>query len=149
MAKAKFVNERPISLDKGSIAVDGKVLYEACKVEVKANFKTWTGSSIGGGGESAKTTGVTFSAKVTHRKQTPWARKILQKYLKDGKTVEMQIQGIQADKDSDFYDNNKKAETVTCNGCVIDGDLALLLLDSSGGVYEDTINFHVHDVDIS
>lgn len=144
----KHVNERPISLSEGTVSIDGKLCFDACEIQIHGNMGLWKGKSIGSPYESAKTTGVTYRVVVKHRKQTPWARQALQKYLKDGITAEFQIQGVQKDKDSDFFDNNG-AETVTANGCVIDGDIKLLELKSEGGVFEDTINFHAHDINFS
>lgn len=58
---------------------------------------------------------------------------MIDSYLKDGKTPELTIQGVQTDKNSDFYATNK-SETVTCVGCVPTDDINLIDMDTDGDV---------------
>ena len=50
------------------------------------------------------------------------------------------IQGVQTDKNSDFYDKNK-SEKVTCIGCVPTGDMNLIDMDTDGDVVKESITF--------
>lgn len=65
---------------------------------------------------------------------------MIDKYLKEGITPEMTIQGIQTDKNSDFYLTNK-SEKVTCTGCVPTGDINLIDMDTDGDVVKEEITF--------
>ena len=49
------------------------------------------------------------------------------------------------DENSDYYAENG-AETITCVGCVLTGDLNLINLDSGGNVVEDSIAFNIKDI---
>lgn len=149
MNNAKRYNDRPILLTEGEIYIDGTKLYDGVKMKIKANLNNWTGSTIGARGRtSTRTKNVTYKGEITRRRKTPWARTILQEYIKNGKTAEFTITGVQSDKDSDYYDKNG-SETVTAVGCVLDGDITLLELDAEGDVLNDVLNFNIYDVNFS
>ena len=67
------------------------------------------------------------------------------KYRKTGETPEFTIQGVMDDTTSDYYKKNG-ADTCTCVGCVLTGDLNLIDLDSGGEVVDDVINFNAKDI---
>ena len=73
-------------------------------------------------------------------KTTRRYRNMIDSYLKDGKTPELTIQGVQTDKNSDFYATNK-SETVTCVGCVPTDDINLIDMDTDGDVVKESIKF--------
>lgn len=149
MAKQKRYNDRPILLTEGEIYIDGVKIYDGVDCKINAHFDTWTGKTIGSRGKrSSRTKNVTYDGTIKRRRKTPWARKILQEYLNSGKTPEFTIQGIQSDKNSDYYDANG-SETVTAVGCVLTGDLTLLNLEAEGDVLDDELNFNAFDVNFS
>ena len=73
-------------------------------------------------------------------KTTRRYRDTIDKYLKTGETPEMTIQGIQTDKNSDFYDRNG-SDKVTCVGCVLTDDITLSDMDTDGDVVKDSVKF--------
>ena len=66
-------------------------------------------------------------------------------YIKTGVTPEFTLQGIQDDKNSDYFDKNGKIK-VTLKGVVLTGDLSLLNLDAEGELLQDEIEFGAHDM---
>ena len=62
------------------------------------------------------------------------------KYADKGETPEFVIQGIQDDKNSDYFVENG-SQTVTCNGCVITSEMSILELDTGGEYVEETVSF--------
>lgn len=86
-------------------------------------------------GKSESQIGAYENASATRR-----YRNMIDSYLKDGKTPELTIQGVQTDKNSDFYATNK-SETVTCVGCVPTDDINLIDMDTDGDVVKESIKF--------
>lgn len=146
MVKEKRYNDRPILVTEGDIFLDGIKIYDGVTCKIVSHLDTWTGKTLSSRGKrSSRTKNVTYDGTIKRRRKTPWAREILQKYLDSGKTIEFTIQGIQSDKDSDYYEEHG-AETITAVGCVLTGDITLLELDAEGEVLDDELNFNIFDV---
>lgn len=139
---AERYNESPIALSEGKIFVEGVEIYNGVKFELKFTPSVWKGKKLGERTSSSRWIGTDITGSITHRVATPWLEDMLQKYLEDGITPELQITGIMDDKGSDYY-REFGSKTVTVLGCVLTGDITLMALDaSSDGVREDTINFN-------
>ena len=149
MAEAKRYNEHPILLTEGIVYLDGVQIYDGVTLKITAHLKNWNGTTIGSRGrQSSRITGCTYDGQMTRRRKTPWARKTLQEYLKNGKTPEFTVQGVQADKDSDYY-QDYGSETVTAVGCVLKGDITLIEMDAEGDVLNDVLDFDIYDVNFN
>lgn len=138
-------NANPIALSEGKIFVDGLPIADGVKFELKFTPEVWTGKRLGERSPDSRWTGFSISGSITRRVSTPWYKEIVQKYQKDGVTPEMTIQGVMDDKGSDFY-QKYGSDVVTAVGCVLTGDIPLLVLDTAGGVREDAISFNAKDV---
>ena len=134
-------NKSPIVLSEGKALIDGVVVADSIKLEIKVTPDVWTGKQLGEKTPSSRWTGLTITGSITRRRSTPFLKEKVQEYLKTGKTPELTIQGIMTDKASDYYEQFG-SDTVTALGCVLTGDLPLTTLDSGGGVAEDTIGFN-------
>lgn len=140
---SEYFNKRPVSLRDGKISIDGTIVCDAVKCEIKATPEVWTGRYLGDVTPSSRWLGLTITGTITRRRSTPWLKNTITKYLKDKITPEFTIQGTIEDPASDYYDENGgKKETVTCVGCVLTGDISLLSLDTGGEVWEDSVSFN-------
>lgn len=138
-------NKNPISLREGKVFIDGIEVLDSVKCEIKFTPDVWTGRQLGERTPSSRWLGCQITGNMTRRRSTPWLREAIQRYNKDKGTPEFTIQGIMNDENSDYYAENG-AETITCVGCVLTGDLNLINLDSGGNVVEDSIAFNAKDI---
>ena len=138
-------NKNPISLREGKVFIDGIEVLDSVKCEIKFTPDVWTGRQLGERTPSSRWLGCQITGNMTRRRSTPWLREAIQRYNKDTGTPEFTIQGIMNDENSDYYAENG-AETITCVGCVLTGDLNLINLDSGGNVVEDSIAFNAKDI---
>ena len=138
-------NKNPISLREGKVFIDGIEVLDSIKCEIKFTPDVWTGRQLGERTPSSRWLGATLTGNITRRRSTPWLREAIQRYNKDKGTPEFTIQGIMNDENSEFFASNG-AETITCVGCVLTGDLNLINLDSGGNVVEDSIAFNIKDI---
>ena len=138
-------NKNPISLREGKVIVDG--IEVADLVDAKFTFtpEVWTGKVVGEHTDSSRWLGYAVKGTITRRRSTNWLKLVIKKYLKNGATPEIKIQGIMNDKHSDYYAAHKN-DTVTLVGVVLTGDLPLTALDSKGEVVDDKIAFNAKDV---
>lgn len=142
----KRYNSKPILLSEGEAYLDGVKFQDCIKLEIKTTLGTWQGRKLGDRHWSSRTTSAKHSGVITERRNTPWTRQVVQNYLKTGKTSEFTITGRLCDADSDYY-SEYGAETVTCIGCVMTGDINHLNFDSdSEDVLTDTININIYDI---
>jgi hypothetical protein len=138
-------NKNPISLREGKAFIDGVEVMDSIKIQIKFTPDVWTGRQLGERTPSSRWLGATITGTMTRRRSTPWLKEAIKKYMDSKETPEFTIQGIMNDENSDYYADNG-AETVTCLGCVLTGDLNLIDLDSSGNVVEDSIAFNIKDI---
>lgn len=139
------VNKNHISLKEGSAFIDGVKVLEAIKLSVVVTPEVWSGRSLGEKGKSRRWLGIDVTGSLSEYKSTPWYKEKVNQYIKTGKTPEMVIQGIQDDKNSDFYEAYG-SETVTLKGCVITGDIPIFDLDTDGEVVKNQVSFGAHDI---
>lgn len=144
MARMEY-NKNPISLREGKIFIDGVECADSVKCEIKFTPDVWTGRQLGERTPSSRWLGAAITGTITRRRSTPWLKEAIAKYQKDKSTPEFTIQGIMDDENSDYYNDNG-ADTVTCVGCVLTGDLTLISLDSDGQVLDDAISFNAKDI---
>lgn len=145
---SKKYNDSPMLLNEGEVYLDGKKIFDDVTLEIKSTVNTWQGKRLGSRNFSSRITSVKHAGVMKRRKSTTWTHDILKKYLDSGETPEFTVQGRRADKQSDYYANNGK-ELVTCSGCVLTGDVSLLLFDAdSDDVVTDEINFNIYKVDL-
>jgi hypothetical protein len=138
-------NKNPMSLREGKAFIDGVEVMDNIKFQIKFTPDVWTGRQLGERTPSSRWLGATITGTMTRRRSTPWLKEAIKQYMETKATPEFVIQGIMNDENSDYYADNG-AETVTCLGCVLTGDLNLIDLDSSGNVVEDSIAFNIKDI---
>ncbi len=145
MSKLMEYNKNPISLREGKIFIDGVECLDSVSCTINVTPDVWTGRQLGETTPSSRWMGVTITGNITRRRSTPWLKEKIKQHLADKSTPEMTIQGIMDDENSDYYAANG-ADTVTCVGCVLTGNLPLTALDSNGNVVEDAIAFNAKDI---
>ena len=138
-------NYNPISLREGHIYLDGVEMADCVKAEIKFTPDVWTGRRLGDRSPSSRWLGYTISGTITRRRSSKWLENKIKQYKNNGITPEFTIQGIMDDKNSDYYKQNG-ANTITCVGCVLTGDLPLTMLDSGGDILEDSLSFNAKDI---
>lgn len=134
------VNSSPLSAREGKVYIDGVLVADSCKFKVVFKPDVWSGKQLSERGTNRRWIGYDIEVQVSQWKTNRMYRTMIDKYLKDGTTPEMTIQGIQDDKNSDFYATNK-SEKVTCVGCVPTGDINLIDMDTEGDVVKEEITF--------
>ena len=143
------VNKNGISLREGSIYIDGKKVAEAATLTINFQPEVSTHRVLGEKGMNRRWIGRDITGALTEWKSTKWLTEKIQQYEKTGATPELTIQGYRLDKNSDFYKNTKKAETVTLTGVVLTGDLPLMALDTAGELVQQTVSFGAKDCSIA
>lgn len=138
-------NKNPISLREGKAFLDGVEVMDSIKFNIKFTPDVWTGRQLGERTPSSRWLGAAITGTMTRRRSTPWLKEAIKKYMDSKETPEFTIQGIMNDENSDYYADNG-ADTVTCVGCVLTGDLNLIDLDSEGNVVEDSVAFNIKDI---
>ncbi|WP_195614511.1 phage tail tube protein [Intestinimonas butyriciproducens] len=139
-------NKSPLSMREGKVMIDGVVIADSIKCEIKFTPDVWSGKQLGEKTDSSRWLGGKITGTITRRRSTPFLKPIIAEYLKTGKTPEMTIQGIHDDSNSDFYLENGGSDVITAIGCVLTGDLNLVNLDSGGEVVEDAIGFNAKSI---
>lgn len=140
MANTNKVNSSPLSAREGKVYIDGVLVADSCKFLVVFKPDVWSGKQLSEHGTNRRWIGYDIEVQISQWKTTRMYRTMIDKYLKEGITPEMTIQGIQTDKNSDFYLTNK-SEKVTCTGCVPTGDINLIDMDTDGDVVKEEITF--------
>ncbi len=138
-------NKAPISLRDGRITIDGIVIADGVKFELKFTPDVWNGRQLGDLSPSSRWLGYAISGNITRRRSTPWLKEKVKEYMANHETPELTIQGIMEDANSDYY-KEFGSDTVTAVGCVLTGDLTLISLDSGGDVLDDNIGFNAKDI---
>lgn len=138
-------NKSPVSMREGKVMIDGLVVADSIKCEIKFTPEVWSGKQLGERTDSSRWIGGKITGTITRRRSTPFLKEKIKEYLASGKTPEMTIQGIHDDTNSDYY-AAYGTDTVTCLGCVLTGDLNLVNLDSGGEVVEDSISFNAKSI---
>lgn len=134
------VNSRPLSAREGKAYIDGVVVYDACKFKVVFKPDVWGGKQLSEQGTNRRWIGYDIEVILEEWKTTNRYKDMVDKYLKSGVTPELTIQGIQTDKNSDFYDRNG-SNKITCVGCVPIDDIPLSDMDTDGDVVKDSVKF--------
>lgn len=134
------VNRRPLSAREGKAYIDGVVVYDACKFKVVFKPDVWEGKQLSELGTNRRWIGYDIEVILEEWKTTNRYKDMVDKYLKSGVTPELTIQGIQTDKNSDFYDRNG-SNKITCVGCVPIDDISLSDMDTDGDVVKDSVKF--------
>lgn len=134
------VNSRPLSAREGKAYIDGVVVYDACKFKVIFKPDVWEGKQLSELGTNRRWIGYDIEVILEEWKTTNRYKDMVDKYLKSGVTPELTIQGIQTDKNSDFYDRNG-SNKITCVGCVPIDDISLSDMDTDGDVVKDSVKF--------
>ena len=138
-------NKSPISLREGKMFIDGVEVMDGIKANIKFTPDVWTGKQLGEKTPSSRYLGYAITGSITRRRSTTWLKDAIAKYRATGETPEFTIQGVMDDTASDYYKKHG-ADTCTCVGCVLTGDLNLIDLDSGGEVVDDVINFNAKDI---
>ena len=133
-------NKKRISLREGKIFLDGLKVVDAEKLAIKFKPDVATSRALGERGTSRRYLGYDISVEMTKYKSNSWLKDLAKKYQDSGETPEFVIQGIQDDKNSDYY-SSYGTDTVTCNGCVLTGDISILELDTGGEYVEESVTF--------
>ncbi len=138
-------NKYPISVREGKIFMDGVEAANTVSASIVWTWETWSGKELGNQTNINRPLGYTVKVTVTRRRSTPFAEDAIKMFKETGRVPEVTIQGIQADKASDYY-QQYGGKVVTVHGCVPTGDVNLMLMDSKGEVLEDTLEFLASDV---
>lgn len=139
------VNKRRISLREGSLYLNGTKILDAVKCEAVYTPEVAESRGLKEKGLSRRWIGHDITGTITEYRTTPWVYDAIKSYIKTGITPEFILQGIQDDKNSDYYDANGKVK-VTLIGVVLTGDLSLINLDAEGELLQDEIEFGAHDM---
>lgn len=134
------VNRSPLSAREGRVYLDGVLIADTCKFKVVFKPDVWSGKQLSEPGTNRRWIGYDIEVTIEEWKTTRRYRNMIDAYLKTGRTPELTIQGVQTDKNSDFYAANK-SEKVTCIGCVPTGDMNLIDMDTEGDVVKESITF--------
>jgi hypothetical protein len=145
MSTSKRVNKSPLSAREGTIYLDGVKVADACKFQIIFKPSVWEGKTLSEKGTNRRWTGYDIEVLLEQWKTTNQYSKAIANYIKTGATPEFKIQGIQEDKNSDYYDSNK-ALKVTVVGCVPKEDINLMDLDTDGDVVKDSVKFGAKDI---
>lgn len=135
-----IVNSRPLSAREGKAYIDGVVVCDACKFKVVFKPEVWEGKQLSEQGTNRRWIGYDIEVTLEEWKTTNRYKDMVDKYLKSGVTPELTIQGVQTDKNSDFYDRNG-SNKITCVGCVPIDDISLSDMDTDGDVVKDSVKF--------
>ena len=136
----KRVNSSPLSARKGKVYIDGVTIADSCKFKVVFKPDVWEGKQLSEQGTNRRWIGYDIEVTLEEWKTTNRYKEMVDKYLKSGATPELTIQGIQTDKNSDFYDRNG-SNKITCVGCVPTDDMTLSDMDTDGDVVKDSVKF--------
>jgi hypothetical protein len=139
------VNKRRVSLREGSLFLNGTKILDAVKCEAVYTPEVAESRGLKEKGLSRRWIGHDITGTITEYRTTPWVHDAIKGYIKSGVTPEFTLQGIQDDKNSDYFDKNGKIK-VTLKGVVLTGDLSLLNLDAEGELLQDEIEFGAHDM---
>jgi hypothetical protein len=139
------VNKRRVSLREGSLFLNGTKILDAVKCEAVYTPEVAESRGLKEKGLSRRWIGHDITGTITEYSTTPWVHDAIKGYIKSGVTPEFTLQGIQDDKNSDYFDKNGKIK-VTLKGVVLTGDLSLLNLDAEGELLQDEIEFGAHDM---
>lgn len=139
MANTSRVNSSPISAREGKVYINGVLVADSCKFKVVFKPDVWSGKQLSEHGTNRRWIGYDIEVQIEEWRTTNRYIEMVQSYLKTGATPEMTIQGVQNDKNSDYYATLKKSIKVTCQGCVPTGDINLIDLDTSGDVVKESI----------
>jgi len=139
-------NKSPINVREGKVFIDGVMVLDSVKCSIKFTPDVWSGRVLGEQSTSRRWIGYTITGEITRRRSTNWIKNAISNYIKTGRTPEFTIQGIQDDKNSDYYEANGGPDVITAVGCVLTGDLTLLDLDSNGEVIDEVLAFGAKDL---
>ena len=139
------VNKRRISLREGAVYLDGMKILESVKLEMNYTPDVTETRVLKEKGLSRRWVGHDITGTITEYRSTPWVRQAIRRYLDTGATPEFTVQGIQDDRNSDYYESYGDI-MVTALGTVLTGDLPLINLDSEGELMQDEIEFGAHDI---
>lgn len=134
------VNRSPLSAREGKVYLNGVLIADTCKFQVVFKPDVWSGKQLSEQGTNRRWIGYDIEVTIEEWKTTRRYRNMIDSYLKTGKTPELTIQGVQTDKNSNFYEKNK-SEKVTCIGCVPTDDINLIDMDTDGDVVKESIKF--------
>lgn len=138
-------NKNPISIREGHIFIDGVEVLDGVNATFKFTPDVWSGKQIGEQSNSSRWLGYSITGVITRRRSNNWLKVKIKEYQKTKATPELTIQGINDDKNSDFYKAHG-SDITTLVGCVLTGDLQLTVLDSGGEVLDDPINFNAKEL---
>lgn len=145
MPDEKRVNASPLLVTSGKVFSNGAQVADAVKFMVKFKPKVWEGKRLSDRGTHRRWTGYDVEVNLVEWKTNRRYKTVINEFLKTGKTPEFTFQGIQEDKNSDFYDENG-ADEITCIGCVPTSDISLLELDTDGDVSKIDVTFGAKDI---
>ncbi len=144
---ADNINRRRILLNKGKMYWDGETIADGVKSEITITPIVTTSRSLNEVVPSSRWAGIeSIKVSITEYRSTARVKDMVKKYLETGETPEVTIQGIQDDKNSDYYDTVGK-EVVTALGCVPTDAMKLLSIDSSSSDHlQDELSFNCKDL---
>lgn len=140
MGKSSKVNKSPLSMREGKVFLDGVEVADSCKLQIIFTPKVWEGKALGDPGTNRRWIGYDITGTIESWKTNNRWEKMVRNYLSNGATPEFKIQGVQDDRNSDYYVKNK-ANKITITGCVLTGDINLMDLDTDGEVVKESIKF--------
>ena len=133
-------NTKPINVTEGKVYIDGIEVMDSVKFTVRFVPQVWSGTIIGKKGTNRRWINYDITGTIDEYKTTPRWSALVKKYLDDGITPELTMQGVRTDKDSDYYEQNG-SETATVTGVVITSEIPLFDIDSDSQVVKESISF--------
>ena len=143
---ADRVNSSPLSAREGVVTIDGVEVADACKFQVVFKPDVWEGKSLGKKATSRRWIGYTAELTIEEWKTNRRYMDMIKNYMATGATPKMEVTGVVEDENSDYWDINQEADTVTCTGCVPTGDINLMDCDTDGDVVKQSITMGVYEV---
>lgn len=92
------VNRSPLSAREGKVYLDGVLIADTCKFKVVFKPDVWSGKQLSEPGTNRRWIGYDIEVTIEEWKTTRRYRNMIDSYLKDGKTPELTIQGVQTDQ---------------------------------------------------
>lgn len=138
-------NVKPLSAIEGKAYIDGIEVMDSVKMTIRFVPKVANYRIVGKKGTHRRWVGYDITGTLDEYKTTNRYERIVKKYISNGKTPELTIQGIRTDPDSDYYEA-VGSESVTVTGAVITSEIPLLDIDTDGELVKESIAFGARNV---
>ena len=77
-------NKSPLSMREGKVMIDGVVVADSIKCEIKFTPDVWSGKQLGEKTDSSRWLGGKITGTITRRRSAPFLKPIIADYRKRG-----------------------------------------------------------------